>query len=225
MSGLIVAAQSGLLFDCRVRRRPAQTVLAIECGTSSIALDIHLMAVICLPRFSSRRQPAVSAPWDILEPEIAQARVIIGAAAKRPVIFALALLDREIVYAGDAQAHQAVPIELPILIAIAAKPVAAVIVPLVCETHRDAVLAECPDLFDQAVVKLASPLARQKCFDFRSTLDELRAIAPATVCCVGKRNAGGVARVPCVFGDSRLLCGGLGCEGRKRRAAHVRVLA
>src|SRR5262249_11763324 len=42
---------------------------------------------------------------DILEPEIAQARMIIGATAKRPVIFALALPDREVVYAGDAQAH------------------------------------------------------------------------------------------------------------------------
>jgi len=43
MFGLIVAErQSELLFDCRVRGRPARPALAIECGTSSIALDIHL---------------------------------------------------------------------------------------------------------------------------------------------------------------------------------------
>src|SRR3984893_10431348 len=64
-----------------------------------------------------------------LKPKIAQARVIIGTAAKRPVIFALALPDREVVYAGDAQAHKAMRIELPVLVAITAKPVAAIIVP------------------------------------------------------------------------------------------------
>jgi hypothetical protein len=40
-----------------------------------------------------------------LQPEITQARVIIGTAAKRPVIFPLALLDREVVYTGNAPAH------------------------------------------------------------------------------------------------------------------------
>ena len=94
-----------------------------------------------------------------LEPEITQARMIIGPAAKRPVIFAFALADREVIYAGDAPAHQAVGIEFPVLIAIAAKPVAAIIVLFVGKTHRDTALAECPDFFDQAVVKLAAPFA------------------------------------------------------------------
>ena len=77
-----------------------------------------------------------------LEAEIAQARVIIRTAAKRPMVLALALLDGEIIDAGNAQAHQAVVIEFPVLVAIAAKPVAAIIMPFVGETHCDAVLAE-----------------------------------------------------------------------------------
>src|SRR5262249_27520692 len=149
--------------------------------------------------------------------------MIIGTAAERPVIFALALPDRKVVDAGDAQAHQTLGIEFPVLVAIAAKPVVAVIVPLVGETHCDAALAECPKLLDQSVVKLAAPLARQERFDCGATLQKLRAIAAATVRRVGKRNAGGVARVPCVLGHSHLLCGGLGSEWRKRRAAHLMV--
>ena len=40
---LIVAErQSALFLDCRVRRRPPWTTLAVECGAAAIALDIHL---------------------------------------------------------------------------------------------------------------------------------------------------------------------------------------
>jgi len=38
--------------------------------------------------------------------------MIIGAAAKRPMILALALLDRKVVDAGDAQPHQTMRVEL-----------------------------------------------------------------------------------------------------------------
>ena len=71
------------------------------------------------------------------------------------MIFALALLDRQIVDAGDAQAHQAVFVEFPVLVAIAAKPVAAIVMPFIGEAHGDAVVAEGPDFLDQAVVELA----------------------------------------------------------------------
>ena len=56
---------------------------------------------------------------------------------------------KQIVNAGDAQAHQAVGVELPVLVAMAAKPLAAVIVPFIGEPHRDAVLAKGPELLDQ----------------------------------------------------------------------------
>src|SRR4029077_2048058 len=93
-----------------------------------------------------------------LEPEIAQRRMIVGAAAERPVILPLALRDRQIVDAGDAQAHQAVLVEFPILVAVAAEPIAAVVMPFIGKAHGDAVLAERPDFLDQAVVELALPL-------------------------------------------------------------------
>jgi hypothetical protein len=61
-------------------------------------------------------------------------------------------------------------VEFPVLVAVAAKPIAAVIMPFIGEAYRDAVLAEGPDFLDQAVVELAVPVARQKRFDRRAAL-------------------------------------------------------
>src|SRR5947209_2555148 len=104
--------------------------------------------------FTERRPSPISAsyveagtPW--LEAEFAQARVAIGTAAKRPMIFAVTFLDRKIVDAGNAQAHQPVLVEFPILVAIAAVPVAAVVVPFIGEAHSYAVAAERPEFLDQ----------------------------------------------------------------------------
>jgi hypothetical protein len=55
------------------------------------------------------------------KPEIAQGRVIVGAAIERPMVLALVLLDRQVVDAGDGHSHQAVLVELLILIVIAAE--------------------------------------------------------------------------------------------------------
>src|SRR5215813_5546454 len=114
--------------------------------------------------------------------------MIVGAAAERPVVLALALLDREVVDAGDAQAHQAVLVEFPVLVAVAAEPVAAVVMPFVGEAHGDAVFAERPDFLDQAVVELALPLARQEGLDLATSADEFGAIAPAAVGRIGERD-------------------------------------
>src|SRR5262249_34303222 len=99
-----------------------------------------------------------------------------------------------------------------------AEPVAAVIVPLVGEAHRDAVLAEGPQLLDQPVVELAIPFARQKFLDRLAALDELGAVAPAAGRRVGERDARGLARVPAVLGEAHLLGRGLQRERRQRRA-------
>src|ERR1700720_198098 len=93
----------------------------------------------------------------ILEAEIAERRVIVGAAAERPAVFALALFDRQIVDAGDAQTHQSMLVEFPVLVAVAAEPVAAVVVPFIGKAYGDAVLSIGPDLLDKAVVKLTLP--------------------------------------------------------------------
>src|SRR5262249_7424325 len=105
------------------------------------------------------------------------------------------------------------------LVAIAAEPVTAVVVPLVSEAHRDAVVAKGPELLDQPVVELAVPLPPEERLDRLASLQELRAIAPAAVGRVGEGDARGIARVPGVLGETDLLHGSLGAEGRKRGTA------
>ena len=146
--------------------------------------------------------------------------MVVGPPPQRPVILAIAFLDRQVVDAGDAQPHQALLVELPVLVAVAAEPAAAVVVPLVGEAHRDAVVAERPDLLDQPVVQLLRPLARQERLDRVAALQELGAVSPAAVRRVGERDARRIAGVPGVLGHAGLLRGGLGVERRKRRAAH-----
>ena len=88
--------------------------------------------------------------------------MIVRAATERPVIFAVAFLDRSIVDAGNAQAHQAVLVEFPVLVAVAAEPITAVVVLLIYKAHGDAVLTERPHFLNQPVVQLAVPFARKK---------------------------------------------------------------
>src|SRR5580692_581174 len=107
--------------------------------------------------------------------------MVVRAAPQGPVIFALAIRNRQIVDAGDTQPHEAVLVELPVLIAVAAKPVAAVVVPFIGETHRDPVLTKSPNFLDEPVIEFARPLTREKCLDGVAALQELGAIAPAAV--------------------------------------------
>jgi len=52
--------------------------------------------------------------------------------------FALAPGHRQIVEAGDAPAQQPVLVELPVLVALAAEPVAGIVAPLIGEARGDA---------------------------------------------------------------------------------------
>src|SRR5579863_4854132 len=88
----------------------------------------------------------------LLQSQLAEARVTVGAGAERPVVFPLAFLDRQVVDAGDAQPHQAVRVEFPVLVAVAAKPVAAVVVTFIGEADGNPVVAEGPDFLDEPVV-------------------------------------------------------------------------
>src|SRR5688572_3428891 len=76
-----------------------------------------------------------------------------------PAELAICFLDRQVVDAGEAPAHQAVLGELPVLVAVGAEPVPRVVVPLVLEAHGDEVAHEAPELLLQPVVELAVPLA------------------------------------------------------------------
>src|ERR1700730_12075276 len=92
--------------------------------------------------------------------------MIIRASAQCPVVLALRLLDSQIVDGSKPRAHQPVLIELPILIAIRAKPTPGVIVPFIGLTHGDTVSLGRPKLFDQPIVRLFRPFASQKRDDF-----------------------------------------------------------
>src|ERR687887_1457401 len=126
----------------------------------------------------------------------------------------LALLDRDIVDAGFAPAHQPVLVELPLLIAVGAMPLPGIVVPLILEAHRDAVLVERPEILDQAVVVLLRPFAGEKFDDRRAAFKEFGAVTPAAVLGIGERYPHRVARIPGVFRHARLLRGGFAGEGR-----------
>jgi hypothetical protein len=91
--------------------------------------------------------------------------VIVRTATKRPVVSALALLDRKIVDAGNAQAHEAALVEFQVLVDVAAKPIAAVVVPLIGKTDCDAVRLKGPDFFNEPVVEFTLPFPGQELFD------------------------------------------------------------
>src|ERR1700722_13401624 len=114
--------------------------------------------------------------------------MVIGSTPERPPIPALVFGNRQVVDAGDTQPHQPVFVELPIFIAVAAKPVAAVVVPFVGKAHRDAVLAKRPKLLDEPVIEFARPLAREKPLNGVASLQEFSAVAPAAIRGVRKRN-------------------------------------
>src|ERR1700760_1030499 len=111
--------------------------------------------------------------------------MVVGPPAQRPVIFAVAGLDRQIVDAGDPKPHQPFVVELPVLVAVTSKPAAAVVMPFIGEAHRDAVIMEGPYFLDQPVVEFAIPFARQERFDGLAALQELRTVTPAAVGGVG----------------------------------------
>src|SRR5882672_183349 len=151
--------------------------------------------------------------------------MIVGAAAEWPAIFALALLDWKIVDAGDPQPHQSVFVELPVLVSIAAEPVPAVVVPFIGKSHRNAVFAKGPHFFDQTIVELAVPLARQERFDGLAALQKLGTITPAAVDRICERDACGFAGVPGILGHARLLRSSLDGERGKRRSTHAQAPA
>jgi hypothetical protein len=85
--------------------------------------------------------------------------VIVRAAAKRPPVSALRFLDGKVVNVCDVAVHEPAIVERPIFIAIGAKPVAGVIVPLIGEAHGDACLVASPELLDEAIFLFPGPFA------------------------------------------------------------------
>lgn len=92
-------------------------------------------------------------------------------------------------------------------------PLACVVVVLVLEAHGNTVFVEAPQFLDEAVLVLLLPLAGQKLPDGFAASEELAAVAPLADLGVGEGHAGGVTRVPGVFGEAGLLRGGFEGEG------------
>jgi hypothetical protein len=96
------------------------------------------------------------------------------------------MADRQIVDAGEAAAHQACLIKLPVFVAIGAEPLAGHIMPFIGETHRHAVFAKALDFLDQPIVVLPLPLSGKEGDDFGATADELYPVPPLAVLRVGQ---------------------------------------
>ena len=127
-----------------------------------------------------------------------------------------------LVDAGDPPLHQAVRIELPVLVAIGAEPVAAVVAVFVGEADGDAISCVGPHLLDQPIVELPRPFAGQESFDGGAALQEFRPVSPAAVRRVSQRHLGRIPTVPGVLGKARLLRGRCVVEGGQGRSAHER---
>ena len=144
--------------------------------------------------------------------------MIIRTAPERPVIFALRLLDWQIVDGSKPQAHQPVLIEPPILISIRAKLIPRVIVPFIGKTHGDTVSLERPKLLDQPILQLFRPFASEKRDNFLPSVHKFRAVSPTSVNCVSQGHLFRITRVPAIFCQSNLLNSRFACKWRQRSA-------
>src|SRR3954471_21993432 len=157
------------------------------------------------PRSRASSTRARSAYGDLVVIESMRASIVRQrSAARSDSDPALALVDSVVVDARVAPAHVAEVVELPVLVAVAAPPLAVGVVGLVLEPDRDPVLVEAPQLLAQPVVELARPLAAQEVADGVAAGEELVAIAPIGVLGVRHRHPVGIACVPRVLGGLHL---------------------
>ena len=149
----------------------------------------------------------------LLQAEVGEGGVVVGAAAEGPVEFAVGFGDGEIVDGGVAEFHEALRGELPVFVAVGAEPMAGVVVIFVGEAYGDAVVGKCPEFLDQAVVEFLVPFAGEEGDDFGAAVEEFGAVAPAGIGGVGAGDSVGVAGVPGFFGEANFLDSGFAGEG------------
>src|SRR4029453_3935751 len=142
-------------------------------------------------------------------------------AAEGPGELPLGRGNRAVVDAGNAQAHEAPIVELPVLVAVRAEVLAAVVMPFVGEAHGDPVAGERPELLCEAIVKLPVPLAREELDDRGTTLEELDPVPPAAVLAVREGHGVRITAVPGVFREAHLLRRRLGREGWQWWSRHL----
>src|SRR5207245_10495990 len=86
----------------------------------------------------------------VSESEAAQTGVVVSPPAQGPAKLPVFLADGQIVDGRMTSRHQALRIELPVLVAEGPKPVSGVVMPSVRETDGDATALEGPQLLDQS---------------------------------------------------------------------------
>jgi hypothetical protein len=113
---------------------------------------------------------------------------------------ALTLVDWRIVDARETACHQPMVVELLELVAVGAKPLASIIVPLVLETHGNAVFTNAPQLLREPVLELRRPLSPEERSNGVAASEKLRAVSPLGVFRTGQRDSLQIAAVPPVLG-------------------------
>ena len=86
-------------------------------------------------------------------------------AGSGPEELAVTLGYGDVIDAGFAPTRQAVVVELPEFVAVAAEPLAGVVVPLVLEAHCDAALVEGPKCLRQPIDTFSLPFPCQELLD------------------------------------------------------------
>ena len=83
--------------------------------------------------------------------------MIVRTPSERPVELPISCVDRKVVDACERAAASTLRHQFPILVAVGAEPVAAVIMPFIGEADGDPIIGEGPELLDQPIVELLCP--------------------------------------------------------------------
>ena len=132
-----------------------------------------------------------------------------------PPEFTLCFRDWLIIDTGETAGHVAGFIELPVLVAMAAPPLAVSVMPFIFEAHRDAVPRESPQRFPEPVVLLPLPFALQELHHFGPPMEKHIAIPPLGILRVSQRHPFRIPAVRSVLGRLDLFEGGFFSKGRK----------
>src|ERR1700731_3263202 len=81
--------------------------------------------------------------------------------------------------------------------------------PLVCKTHRNAIIVKRPQLLDESIVQFPRPFSSEKGDNLCSSIHKLGPISPSRVECVGERYFFRITGIPTIFGETHLLNSGL----------------
>src|ERR1019366_5187811 len=108
--------------------------------------------------------------------------------------------NRNIVDARFSAAHQAVLVELPLLVAVGTVPLPGIVMPLVLKPHRDTIAVDRPQILDEAILMFLPPIGSEKRDDRGAAFETRRPVAPAAARGIGQLHELGIPRVPGVLG-------------------------